>query len=216
MLKLCGFAASNYYNKVKLALLEKGMAFEEVLVWADKSEGLLAKSPYGKIPFLETDAGALSESNAICEYLETIDTRTPLLPADPFAAAKVREIIAFADLYLEWDARRLFPAAFFGAKLDDATRTQVGKQLDKAVVAFHRLVDFAPFAHGNTFTLADCALAVHLPLISLATKIVLQRDVLEGTPAKAYVEMIAQRPSVQRANADRKINTEAMLARAKR
>ena len=31
MLKLCGFAASNYYNKVKFALLEKGVAFEEEL-----------------------------------------------------------------------------------------------------------------------------------------------------------------------------------------
>ncbi|MBR7513261.1 glutathione S-transferase N-terminal domain-containing protein, partial [Mycobacterium tuberculosis] len=31
MLKLCGFSASNYYNKVKLALLEKNLPFEEVL-----------------------------------------------------------------------------------------------------------------------------------------------------------------------------------------
>ena len=30
MLKLYGFAVSNYYNMVKLALLEKGVAFEEV------------------------------------------------------------------------------------------------------------------------------------------------------------------------------------------
>ena len=29
MLKLCGFAVSNYYNKVKLSLLEKGIPFEE-------------------------------------------------------------------------------------------------------------------------------------------------------------------------------------------
>ncbi len=29
MLTLYGFAASNYYNKVKLALLEKGLHFEE-------------------------------------------------------------------------------------------------------------------------------------------------------------------------------------------
>ncbi|MEO8837742.1 MAG: glutathione S-transferase N-terminal domain-containing protein, partial [Herbaspirillum sp.] len=30
MLKLHGFSASNYYNKVKLGLLEKGIPFEEV------------------------------------------------------------------------------------------------------------------------------------------------------------------------------------------
>ena len=31
-IKLCGFAASNYYNKIKLQLLEKGVVFEEELV----------------------------------------------------------------------------------------------------------------------------------------------------------------------------------------
>ncbi len=29
MLKLCGFHLSNYHNKVRIALLEKGVAFEE-------------------------------------------------------------------------------------------------------------------------------------------------------------------------------------------
>ena len=31
MLQLCGFSASNYYNKVKLALLEKGLAWESFI-----------------------------------------------------------------------------------------------------------------------------------------------------------------------------------------
>ena len=39
MLKLCGFAASNYYNKVKLALLEKGIPFEEELA-SSSSKGM--------------------------------------------------------------------------------------------------------------------------------------------------------------------------------
>ena len=38
MLKLCGFAASNYYNKVKLALLEKGVPFEEELAWVGQTD----------------------------------------------------------------------------------------------------------------------------------------------------------------------------------
>lgn len=42
MLRLHGFAASNYYNKVKLALLEKQIPFEEVLQWSDGSAALLA------------------------------------------------------------------------------------------------------------------------------------------------------------------------------
>lgn len=53
MLKLCGFAGSNYYNKVKLALLEKEVPFEEELVWTDRSPELLVRSPLGKVPFLD-------------------------------------------------------------------------------------------------------------------------------------------------------------------
>jgi glutathione S-transferase len=70
MIKLCGFAVSNYYNKVKLALLEKDIPFEEVLVWTDRSPDLLRKSPLGKVPYIETEQGALCESQVILDYLE--------------------------------------------------------------------------------------------------------------------------------------------------
>ena len=60
MLKLCGFSASNYYNKVKLALLEKGVAFEEELAWVGETDP--AASPLGKVPYFKTDAGPISES----------------------------------------------------------------------------------------------------------------------------------------------------------
>ena len=48
MLKLCGFAASNYYNKVKMQLLEKGVPFEEELVWTWQEPTLLARSPISR------------------------------------------------------------------------------------------------------------------------------------------------------------------------
>ncbi len=71
MLKLCGFALSNYYNKVKLVLMEKQIPFEEALVWADRSATLLEKSPLGKVPFIETEHGVLCESQVIVDYLES-------------------------------------------------------------------------------------------------------------------------------------------------
>lgn len=37
MLKLYGFSVSNYYNMVKLALLEKGLPFEEVLFYPGRA-----------------------------------------------------------------------------------------------------------------------------------------------------------------------------------
>lgn len=48
---LCGLAISNYYNKVKLALLEKGVPFEEERVaTGSRDEAVLAASPLGKFP----------------------------------------------------------------------------------------------------------------------------------------------------------------------
>lgn len=212
MLRLHGFAASNYYNKVKLALIEKQIPFEEVLQWADGSAALLAGSPLGKIPYLETQRGFISETQAINEYLETTHPEHPLMPADAFEAAKVREITAFADLYFDWEARRTYGWAFFGGAPDDTVNRQVAARLDKAVPALMKLVRLAPFATGSTFTLADCALAVHLPLVGLAAKLALGRDLYAGTPLTDYVAMLGERPSVQRVDADRKLNTELMLA----
>ena len=80
-----------------------------------KSPELLAASPLGKIPYITTEQGCLCESQAILEYIEATHPEPPLLPRDPFAAAKVRELATFIDWHLEMAARQLYPCAFFGA-----------------------------------------------------------------------------------------------------
>ena len=57
--------------------------------------------------------------------------------------------------------------------------------------------------------MADCAAMVHLPLVGMASKIVYGEDVLAEYPVRDYVKMLAERPTVQKVNADRKAN-EAM------
>ncbi|HRM55510.1 MAG TPA: glutathione S-transferase, partial [Ottowia sp.] len=109
MLKLCGFAASNYYNKVKLALLEKGVPFEEELAWIGETDP--AASPIGKVPYALTDDGPLSESTILLEYIEAKYPQHPLLPADAYAAARVRELVRYIELHLELVARNLYPEA---------------------------------------------------------------------------------------------------------
>jgi glutathione S-transferase len=213
MLTLCGFAASNYYNKVKLALLEKGVAFEEELAWLGQTDK--AASPLGKVPYLKTDAGPLSESTVILEYIEDAYPARPLMPADAFEKAKVREIVRYLELHLELVARNLYGEAFFGGKVSDTAKEKTAEQLTKNVAAFSQLVKFSPFIAGDTFTLADCAAAVHLPLVSSATKIIYGRDCLADLPVRDYLKLLGERPAVQTVNADRKTNTELMLKRAK-
>ena len=213
MLTLCGFAASDYHNKVKLALLEKGLAFQEELVWAGATDR--SASPLGKVPYLKTDDGALCESTVILEYLEAKYPQHPLLPADPFAAAKARELLRFIELHLELVARNLYPEAFFGGKVSDAAKEKTAEQLAKNVAAFSQLVKFSPFIAGDTFTLADCAAAVHLPLVSSATKIIYGRDCLADLPVGDYLKRLGERTTVQKVNAERKANTALMMQRAK-
>ena len=216
MLKLCGFAVSNYYNKVKFALLEKGIPFEEELVWTSQKEDMLRRSPLGKVPFIDTPAGCLSESSVINEYLEDAYPANPLYPADAFARGKVRELSNLLDMHLELQARRLYPEAFFGGTVSDETKAQVKKELDKGVRALGYLAKWSPFIAGDALTYADCAGVVHLPLISMASKKLLGGDVLEAIPqVKPYLAMMKARPHMQTVEAGRKANQEQMANRGK-
>jgi len=217
-LKLCGFSASNYYNKIKLQLLEKEVPFIEELVWTGHTEAqLVERSPLGKVPFLDTPQGPLSESIACAEYIEAAWPQKPLLPADPYAAAKVREIILYCELHLELVARNLYPEAYFGGKVSDEVKERSHKLLVKGVHGFAKLVRFAPFIAGAELTLADCAAVAHLPLVSGASKIIYGEDVLAALPVRDYVRMMGERATMQSVNADRKSSTEQMMAmRAKK
>ena len=205
---LCGFAVSNYYNKVKLALLEKGAPFTEELNWATKDEATLAASPLGKVPFIRTEQGALSESQVIMEYIEDRYPTPALMPADPFERAKVRELVQYIELHLELVARRLYPQAFFGGKVEQSVIDATRKELERNVAAFAKLARFSPFIAGEAFTTADCAAIVSLPLISAAGKTVWGEDPLAATPARDYLKRMGERAHVQRIAADRKANLE--------
>jgi glutathione S-transferase len=208
MLRLCGFHISNYHNKVRLVLLEKGIEFEEDATCTPKqTEEYLARSPMGKAPFLELDGGQrLSESAVICEYLEDAYPGKPLLPKDAFERAKVRELIAHMELHMELVARRLYGQVFFKrGNLSEEASKAVERDLQKGVRAFRQLAKFDPFIAGKQLTLADCAAFVHLPLVSLATKLAYGRDFLEELPqVKPYLKMLGERPAFHKVNEDRK------------
>lgn len=218
MLKLCGFAASNYYNKVKLALLEKNIPFSEELVWPSKDEGLFKRSPIGKIPFIEDNGGAVSESHVIADYLEDAYPQTPMYPQTPLERAKARELVKFIELYLEWPARRLYPEAFFGGKVSDDVKSEVLLQLEKGFKGLARLTQFdQPFIMGANMTHADFAAFVHIPVVGLAMKVIYGRNIYDDIPnSKAYIARLGERPHFTKVNADRKVNSEMMMARGKK
>ena len=207
-LVLCGIPLSNYYNKVKLALLEKGIAFEERIVATGRTdEEVLCASPLAKVPFLLTPHGPLAESQVICDWLEAAHPDHPLVPADPYAAAKVRELCTFLDVHLELVVRQLYGQAFFGSDpLPEKFVARVRGQLERNIRAFQRLAKFSPYVASESFTLADCAAYNHLPLVAIASKLVIGEDLLAaaGVDWKTYVKFIEQRPTAQKVATDRK------------
>jgi glutathione S-transferase len=216
MLKLCGFHLSNYHNKVRIALLEKGVPFVEDPACApSQKEDFLARSPIGKVPFLELDDGRrLAESEVISEYLEEAYPQKPLLPKDAFERAKVRELITFMELHLELVARRLYGQVFFKRDISEEVKQSAQKDLVKGIRAFKALARFDPYIAGRELTLADCAAFVHLPLVSLATKHAFGRDFLEEIPqVKPYLKMLGERPAFSKVNQDRKAAQAALTAK---
>ena len=207
MLKLCGFRISNYHNKVRLVLLEKGIEHDEDAgCRPSQSAEYVARSPMGKAPFLELDDGRrLTESQVICEYLEEAYPQKPLLPRDPLQRAKVRELVSHIELYLELPVRRTYGFVFFGRPVDEALKQAVEKDLAKGVRALRSLAKFGPYIAGQELTLADCAAFVHLPLVSLTTRLTYGHDFLdEVRELKPYLQKLGERPAFRQVNDDRK------------
>lgn len=212
MLKLHGFAVSNYYNMVKLALLEKGLPFEEVLFVPNQTPQALAISPRGKVPVLETEHGFLSETTVILDYIEQTQGGKPLLPADAFAQAKVRELVKEIELYIELPARTCYSEAFFGMAVEPLIKERARTELLAGFATLKRNGKFAPYVAGETLTLADLVFCFSVDLACAVGKKVLNVDFLAEIPeAKALLETLGANPHMAKIVADKEAAMPAFL-----
>ena len=216
MLKLHGFPASNYHNVAKLALLEKGVPFEEVIVYTGAGPvyrpDYLDASPLGKVPCLQTDDGFLSESRCIVDYLERALPEPALYPRGAFAQAKLLELTQVIDLYLELPARRLLPYLLTRKSAPPGLAAEVLELVQKGAGAVKKLARFDAYLLGDGFTAADIAGVIHFPLVRRISQSMLGRDPLGEVPGLAgYLERLEQRPTVQRVIADRAANYPAFM-----
>ena len=88
-LKLVDAPRCPYCARVRIALAEKGIAHEAVVIdLEDRPAWLYELNPVGRVPVLESDGWALPESVVINEFLEERYPEPPLLPADPDGARR--------------------------------------------------------------------------------------------------------------------------------
>lgn len=104
MITLYSGPLSLFSRKVEIALREKGLPFERVMVPFDQSVGydpkhpeVLALNPKGQVPVLNDDGLVLFDSTVIIEYLDEAYPQPPLFPATPAQRARCRLDELFAD-----------------------------------------------------------------------------------------------------------------------
>jgi glutathione S-transferase len=213
MLKLHGFPVSNYANMVHLALLEKGLPFEYVMAFPDQSPGFLARSPRGKVPFLETPQGFINEASVILQYLEDGGEGKPLLPADRYARAVVRALMKEIELYIELPARTCYVEVFFGGKVPDAIKAKAREDLVAGFATLKRHGKFTPYVAGDGLTAADIVFLYSVDLAANVGKQLFGLDLLADMPAaQALLTRLGENPHVKAIAARRDAAMPAFVA----
>ena len=104
MLKVYHHPRSTYARRVMIALLEKHIPHEAVLVdmaaKEHKAPQFLAKNPYGRVPVIDDGGFVLYESTAILNYLEATHPTPALVPSDPKGRALVDMHMKLCDIQM--------------------------------------------------------------------------------------------------------------------
>ncbi|HEX8240297.1 MAG TPA: glutathione S-transferase family protein [Allosphingosinicella sp.] len=190
---------SSFCQKVLVALYERGVPFERVVVnLGDPGEKAALERlwPMGKFPVLRDEARQVTmpESSLIIEYLDRAHPGPPpLVPADPDSALKARLWDRFFDQYVELPLQKVVGDSL---RLEGA-RDPHGVGEAKALLerAYDLLEDRAgdAWVAGDGFTIADCGAA---PALFYAGMVV----PFDGRPRlEAYYARLRGRPSFIRA-----------------
>jgi glutathione S-transferase len=162
-----GPAYSTYARSVRLALEEKGVAYDlievDLLGGAAKAPEHLARHPFGKVPAFEHDDFALYETDAIMRYVNAAFPGLDLEPADARGRARMAQAIdviggyAYPSLIGQiFIQRAVMP--MLGNAVDEAAIAAALPQAKTSIAALERLIDGNPYLAGDRLSLADLLL----------------------------------------------------------
>ena len=208
---LHGFSYSNYYNIPKHALLYKGVAFTENLLYPSAA-GYNKLSPALKVPSLTTDDGQhLSEAAVLCEYIEDAYPAKPLFPAEVVARNKVRQLMHMAELYVELPNRRLISYSFSNQPAPEQLIQEVSAVVERGINSINALATFKPWVFGAEFTMADIYLYYVLMVADLGGAMT-GIDLNTRIPGlEAWRSTFAAEPASQQVAADMEANREGFF-----
>jgi glutathione S-transferase len=189
---------SVFPRRVQIALREKGIAYEEVVV--DLPGGGLRTAefrrlnPFGQVPVLRDGDAVISESIAILEYLEESHPEPALMPAESKARALTRQLMLWSGDYLA-PAWKAWMAPLFDQRVGRADPTVVqGRQAIAAHLdVLGERLGTALWLTGE-FSLADVCYA---PFVTTLEMVGLDELLRERAQVRDWVARLSRRPSVR-------------------
>ncbi|MBM9593798.1 FtsZ-binding protein FzlA [Roseitranquillus sediminis] len=169
MVRLYHVPLSPFCRKVRLCLAEKRIEVDlvEERYW-ERDPDFMRRSPAGKVPVLKMDDRTMTESAAICEYVEEVHPTPPLIPQDPGGRYEVRRLVSFFDdtFHQQVTAKLLYERVnkkITGQGYPDSGNVKSGARAIKHYLdLMEALLDDRRWLAGDAMTLADFAAAAHL------------------------------------------------------
>jgi len=161
---------SPFSRKVRVALKEKGIEAQLVAekVWERRPE-FLALNPGGEVPVLvDPDGLVLSDSQAICEYLDEVYPDRRLIGFDPPGRAETRRLVGWFDGKFEHEVTHnllgeKLMKRFMGLGEPDSARIRMGFAcMSQHLDYIAELAERRRWLAGEDFSLADIAAAAQL------------------------------------------------------
>lgn len=203
MITLYEHPLSPYAQKVKLALIEKGIPFEVTMpdIMSGGDANFRAANPRLEVPALVDDGAAVFDSTVILEYLEDKWPTPPMLPATPLERARARTLEEICDTQYEAINWGLFEIRVFGrvkGGAADEMISRAGQQIAGLNAYLDRALGGADFFNGKSFGWADLSIVPHVNAAAA----------VNGFPPPAasglarWLDRVRARPSVQRVVAE--------------
>ncbi len=205
MARLFHVPLSPFCRKVRLSLAEKKIEVERVdeRYW-EQDPDFMRKNPAGKVPVLQLDGIIMSESAAICEYIEETRPEPSLMPSDPVQRLEVRRLVSWFDdkFHSEVTSKLLYERVnkkVMGQGFPDSRNVKDGAKAIKYHIDYMAwLLDHRRWLAGDVMTLADFAAAAHLSSLDYISDVDWNRsDVVKDWYAK-----IKSRPAFRSLLAD--------------
>ena len=205
MARLFHVPLSPFCRKVRLSLAEKKIEVERVeeRYW-EQDPDFMRRNPAGKVPVLQLDGIIMSESAAICEYIEETRPEPSLMPSDPVQRLEVRRLVSWFDdkFHDEVTSKLLYERVnkkVMKQGFPDSRNVKDGAKAIKYHLDYMTwLLDHRRWLAGDAMTLADFAAAAHLSSLDYISDVDWNRSAV----VKDWYAKIKSRPAFRSILAD--------------